>query len=361
MIDDRGWLGATGTPLQSLGEFGLIARLREQIARRTLHAGLPNKGISVGIGDDAASIVPTPGHEVLVTCDIQVAGRHFIPSWTTPRAIGARCATISLSDIGAMGGSPTAAVVSLGLGPELAIEDVEGLYEGILDRLLPLRCRLVGGNVTSLESGLIVDITVLGEVEAGRAVRRDTGRAGDIVWVTGAPGSAAAGLALLQAGISDDPALGLGRLVRAYLEPRGRIYEGRALGRNGVVTSMIDVSDGMIGDLRHLVEGRDLGVLLKEDAVPIGDDLLAAGTRLSRAPDSFLLSASDDYELLFTTAPTEADRAIAAIREISDAPLWPIGELVAGSGGEIMVEDRQGRRRPPIGGGWDHFRADRSD
>ena len=261
-----------------------------------------------------------------------------------------------------MGGYPTAAVVSLGLGSELAVEDVEGLYEGILDRMLPLRCRLIGGNVTSVERGLVVDITVLGEVEAGRSVRRDTGGAGDIVWVhRGIPAPRPPGLALLQAGLQDDPTPGFDRLIRTYLEPHGRVVEGRELGRRGVATSLIDVSDGLIGDLRHLVEGRDLGILLREEALPIEDELRSAGARLGRPPDSFLLAASDDYELLFTTTPADEDRAIAAIREVSDVPLRRVGALVAGGRGEVVIEDRQGRRRPPVGGGWDHFSSDRAD
>ena len=209
--------------------------------------------------------------------------------------------------------------------------------------------------MTGIESGLVVDITALGEVEAGRAVRRDTGRAGDIVWATGAPGSSAAGLALLQAGIGGDPDPALLRLVRAYLEPAGRIREGRALGRSGAATSMIDLSDGLIGDLRHLVEGTDRGIVLEEESLPIGEELLAAGVWLGRPPDSFLFSASDDYELLFTTAPKDGEQALAALRQVPDLPLRKIGEVVGGGGGEVVIEDRHGRRRPPGGSGWDHF------
>jgi thiamine-monophosphate kinase len=352
------WLGGTGTSLHSSGEFGLIARLRDLIERRTAAAGIPQGQIAVGIGDDAASLVPSPGCETLVTCDIQVAGRHFVPGWTTPRAVGARCATISASDIGAMGGVPRAAVVSLGLGPETAVEDVEAIYEGILDKLLDLRCLLVGGNVTSLEQGLLVDMTVLGEVEAGRAVRRDTGRAGDQVWVTGLPGSAAAGLALLDAGVRLGDAPPLDRLIGAYLEPEGRAREGRALGMSGAVTSMIDVSDGLIGDLTHMVEGRELGVVLMERSVPIGGDLHAAGERLGRPPEGFVLSASDDYEILFTMPGERAGDAVRAIREISGMPARRIGELTPGIPGQVLIEDAGGRRRAAAAGGWDHFSPD---
>ena len=211
-----------------------------------------------------------------------------------------------------------------------------------------------------MEGGLLVDMTIIGEVEEGRAVRRDTGRAGDIVWVTGVPGSAAAGLALLRAGIQPGAVPGLDGLIHAYIEPRGRAREGRKLGESGLATAMIDVSDGLVGDLGHLVEGSDMGILLKEEAVPVGEDLRAAGARLGRPPESFIYSASDDYELLFTTAPDRSDRVAPAIREISDAPVWPIGELIEGGKGQVIMEDRSGRRRPLIGGGWDHFRIEPS-
>ncbi len=349
------WRGKAGTPLRSVGEFGLIARLRALIDAALQDSGVASSPfITIGIGDDAASLRPNSGREILVTCDIQIAGRHFLPEWTPPRKVGERCIAVNASDIGAMGGIPRAAMVSLGLGPEVSVEDVEEIYRGMCSRLLGLGSQLIGGNVSAMPSGLFVDVTMLGEVEEGRAVRRNTAREGDLVWVTGAPGSAAAGLALLRSSAGTPLPADLVPLVEAYLSPQARAFEGRALGSSGAVSAMIDVSDGLIGDLAHLVEGRGLDVLLREEALPVGEGLKAAGAALGRPPESFPLEPSDDYELIFTTAPEEAENALAALRGASDVAAWPVGEIAAGTG-RVLIEDLQGKRRTTVGRGWDHF------
>ena len=350
------WRGTSGTPVSAVGEFGLIARLRGVVAESERERMPAGDFVGIGIGDDAAAFDPTPGHQTLVTCDIQVAGRHFVPAWTTPRDLGMRCAAVNLSDIGAMGGLPRAAVVSLAIGPQIAVEDLEELYRGLCDRLLDHEARIVGGNVSGLADGLVIDITLIGEVEAGRAVRRDTARPGDTVWVTGAPGTAAAGLALLQANGGIAPA-GFDEIVAAYLRPEARAREGRALGASGSASAMIDLSDGLMGDLGHMVENRPLGVLLWEESLPIGDPLAAAAAEIGRAPISLLLGASDDYEVIFTTPPEQAEQAIRALRSVSDVAVWPIGEVIDRPAGQVLIEDGAGRRRAAGSRGWDHFGA----
>jgi thiamine-monophosphate kinase len=348
------WRGSAGTPVSAIGEFGLIRRLRECIAGVEEGHDPYSPFVVIGIGDDAAALSPTPGHQILVTCDIQVAGRHFIPAWITPRELGARCAAVNLSDIGAMGGLPRAAIVSLAIGPHVAVEDLEEVYRGMCGRFLDHGARLVGGNISGVAEGLVIDITLLGEVEAGGAVRRDTARPGDIVWVTGAPGSSAAGLALLQRFGGDAPAA-FADMIAAYLRPQARAREGRALGTSGAVSAMIDVSDGLTGDLNHMVEGQAVGIVLREEALPIGDPLVAAAAEIGLAPIGLLLGASDDYELIFTAAPDGTEQAMRALRGVSDVAAWPIGEVIAGAPGQVLLEDRQGRRHPAGARGWDHF------
>lgn len=354
MSGDSSWRGPAGTPVSAIGEFGLIARLRAVTVESERGHDPYDPFVVAGIGDDAAILSPTAGRQLLVTCDIQVAGRHFIPAWTSPRELGMRCAAVNLSDIGAMGGLPRAAIVSLAIGPQIAVEDLEEIYGGMCERLIDHDARLVGGNVSGLADGLVIDITLLGEVEAGRAVRRDTARSGDIVWVTGAPGSSAAGLALLQ-GRGGRPVDGLRELTAAYLCPAARAREGRALGTSGTVTAMIDLSDGLVGDLTHMVEGQGIGILLREESLPISDLLADAAAEIGCAPITLILGASDDYELAFTTAPDAAESAVRALRCVSDVALWPIGEVIAGAPGLVLLEDRHGRRRAAATHGWDHF------
>lgn len=355
------WRGAAGTPIEAVGEFGLIDRLHRVVREETRAQGVPSEAVSLGIGDDAAAFRPTPGFEILVTCDIQIEGRHFLPEWIAPRDLGARVATINLSDIAAMGGIPRAAVVSLAIGPGPAVEDFEEIYRGLAGRLGEHGAALIGGNVSGISSGLIVDLTLLGEVEAGRAVLRSGIAPGQIVWATGRPGSAGAGVALLRAGRSDRSdrsgtgGSDLDLSIGAFLRPVPRVEEGRRLGETGLARAMIDLSDGLVGDLRHLVEGRGLGILLRAENLPIGEELRRAAIELGRSPQSFLLGASDDYELLFTTPPDEADRVSALFAEPGRPPVHPIGEVVEEFPGEVVLEDLDGGIRPASPGGWDHF------
>ncbi len=357
MTAGEGWIGRSGMPIAAVGEFGLIDRLKRVIAECERGRSIEGPRVTVGIGDDAAAIAPSPGFETLLTCDIQVAGRHFMPEWTGPRTLGTRIAAVNLSDIGAMGGVPRAAIVSLGLGPENAVEDIEALYEGLTTRLLDFETRLIGGNITGLEAGLLVDLTLVGEVEAGRAVRRETAQPGDIVWVTGAPGSSGAGLELLRTLGVEGLDAEQRELAERYLCPSSRVREGRSLGLGGCVSAMIDLSDGLIGDLAHLCEGRTAGIVIREEALPIGEEIIRAAMLLARPPEALLLGPSDDYELIFTTRPERGEDAIRAIRMVSDVAVWPIGEVVDGVNGAVLLEDRNGARRPAVGRGWDHFHA----
>lgn len=349
-----GWRGPDGTPVSDVGEFGLIDRLRGVLAELERGRDPRDPYIVVGIGDDTAILNPTAAHQTLVTCDIQIAGQHFVPAWTTPRDLGARCAAVNLSDIGAMGGLPRAAIVSLAIGPQIAVEDLEELYRGLGARLLDHGARLVGGNVSGLVEGLIIDVTLLGEVEVGHAVRRDTSNPGDIVWVTGSPGSSAAGLRLLLKRQDEEP-LVFPWMVDAYLRPAARPREGRALGKSGAVSGMIDLSDGLVGDLTHMVENRPVGILLRDEALPISDPLVEAASAIGVNPITLVLGASDDYELIFTTPPDRAEEAMRALRSVSSVAVWPIGEVIAGAPGQVLIEDSQGRRRPAGARGWDHF------
>jgi thiamine-monophosphate kinase len=349
------WRGHDGTSIGEIGEFGLISRLRSIAECDRLRGEPPNEMLLLGIGDDAASLRSRAGREILITCDTQVAGRHFVPDWITPRALGERCITVSASDIAAMGGLARAALVSLAVGPETAVEDLEDMYRGMTAKLDQYHAALIGGNVSGFDSGLVIDITLIGEIERGRSVRRNTAQPGDLVWVTGSPGSASAGFALLKALGTKDIPCGLQDLVSAYLTPTARLREGRALGLSGAVTSMIDLSDGLIGDIAHMVEGRRAGIVLSADSLPIGEPLARAAAYLGRTPDSFLLGPSDDYELIFTTTPESAQQALKALRNVSDVPAWHIGEVLDGEAGSVLIADAKGSRTPAIGYGWNHF------
>lgn len=336
--------------LQAIGEFGLIRRIHEVLKQE----GVENPGVTLGIGDDCASIKPREGFELLVTCDTAVEGRHFLTDFITPFDIGRRVMTMNISDIGAMGGRPLYALVSLGLKAETHVEDVEEMYRGFARELNPLGATIVGGNLTKMRETLFIDITLIGEIETGRAVRRSTAQPGDSILVTGHPGRAAAGLHLLlrKKGAS---ALKKHPLVEAYNTPTHRAREGRAVALSGQVTAMIDTSDGFLADLSHICEESGVGANLVHKVLPISEDLHGAADELELDPYRLFLEESDDYELIITCPQRQVTRIKSAVAEVSDVSVTEVGRITD-TKDEIWIAFPDGRQTKITPAGWDHFK-----
>jgi thiamine-monophosphate kinase len=335
--------------LASIGEFGLIDRIRNIIERE----GVPSSGVSLGIGDDAASFHPHEGFEVLLTCDCIVEGRHYLPGHISPFDLGRRSMTLNISDIGAMGGNPLYALVSLGLRGDTPLADVEAMYLGFLKELTPLGASIVGGNLTKTVGALFIDITLVGEVEQGRILRRCTAREGDLILVTGYPGQAAAGLQMLlraepEEDLHDHP------LVRAYNTPTHRAREGRTVAQSGYATAMIDTSDGFLGDLGHICDESRAGAALLQKNLPLSDALLRAAPQLGRDPYDLFLGDSDDYELIITCGAEHAEDLRTTLASVSDVPVSQVGRITSASEGmKLILPD--GSLQDIRAGGWDHF------
>jgi len=336
--------------LSEVGEFGLIARIRKLLERE----GAKDPAVRTGIGDDTASFFPPAGCELLVTCDSIVEGRHFLPGRITPTDLGRRAMTLNISDIGAMGGLPLYALVSLGLKNGTLVGDVEALYRGFVAELNPFDASIIGGNLTKSEGGLFIDITLIGRVEEGRAVRRSTARPGDAILVTGYPGRAAAGLhTLLNAPAGVDP--GDDPLVRAYNRPSHRAREGRAIALTGCATAMIDTSDGFLGDLGHICEESGVGAELLKERLPLDGDLKKRAALLGMEPYSLMLGDSDDYELIVTCRPEDVEKIGSAADGAGGAPLTRVG-TITGEAGAMTLILADGTRESIRPSGWDHFR-----
>ncbi|GAB4264348.1 MAG: thiamine-phosphate kinase [Deferrisomatales bacterium] len=331
-----------------LGEFGLIHRLDELLRRE----GVRGEGTTLGIGDDTASFRPRPGWEVLVTCDCMVEGRHYLAERTRPRAVGRRAMTMNISDIGAMGGVPRYALVSLGLTAATPVADVEELYRGFVEELNPFGASVIGGNVTRTEGANFIDITLIGEAEPDAVLRRSTARPGEAVLVTGFPGHAAAGLQGLLRGLPADREPWR-TLVGAYHQPTHRAREGRAVARSGCASAMIDVSDGLLGDLGHICEDSGVGAELYPEGLPVSEALREAARQLGLDPLDLVLGDSDDYELVITCPPDRVEGVRAAIASVSAVPVFEVGRTTEDAGAlHLVLPD--GRR--PLGRrGWDHF------
>ncbi|MDR7556421.1 MAG: thiamine-phosphate kinase [Armatimonadota bacterium] len=316
-----------------LGEFPLLARLRRQLG-------------SAYLGDDAA-LLPAPGDRaVLATVDAQVDGVHFLRDLMTPEQVGRRALAVNVSDIAAMGGRPAYALVSLLLPAALEVAWLERMYDGLLAEADRWGLVVVGGNISSTPGPLVIDVTVLGDVEPARALRRSGARPGDLLLVTGDLGRAAAGLRLLRTGVTDGP------LVEAYCTPTPRVHEGQALAATGRVRAALDLSDGLGSDLHRLAEESAVGALIDAAQVPVSRAVRDAAARLGEDPLALALYGGEDYELLLAAAPADLAVLVDALAATGTA-LTAVGVVRPAADG-VMVRTPDGAERP-LAGGWDHF------
>lgn len=300
-----------------MGEFAAIDRFRRLLAQ-------PPPG-EIWIGDDAA-VVAAPTGALLLTTDAVVGGVHADLSLVGLDDFGWKAVAAAISDIAAMGGRPAYLLVAV-CGPEGT--DVDLLYAGIAEASTEYRCPVVGGDVSGA-SALVVTVTVAGDAGALPPVVRSGARAGDTIFLTGPLGSSAAGLRALRTGgaAQDNP------LVRAHRRPRARPEEGHAARAAGA-TAMIDVSDGLVADLRHIADASGVGVVV--DAVPA-----APGASAAEA-----LGGGEDYELVFTASDTA--RVNESFAEAGLRPPHVVGRCTADPTERVLDGE------PLPQGGWEHW------
>ena len=316
----------------SLSEFDIIRRF----FRRETSA----QDVVLGIGDDAALLMPAADRLLAVAVDTLVAGRHF-PGQTDPVSIGHKALAVNLSDLAAMGAQPRWATLALTL-PGVDEAWLSGFAEGFFQLAESFNVDLVGGDTT--RGPLSITVQVQGQVEAARALRRDAARPGQHIFVTGTPGDAACALRRLQAGETVEPAL-LEQLNR----PQPRVAFGQALA--GVAAAAIDISDGLLADIRHVLEASQCGAQLNVDAIARSPVLQSLDEAAALACQ---LNGGDDYELCFTV---DADRVEAVYRaaEACRLPLSEIGIIEPSPGVRCVRDD--GSPFAPAVEGFDHFRS----
>lgn len=299
----------------------------------------------LGVGDDGAVIAPRPDMELVISTDMLVAGTHFLPD-TDPESLGWKALAVNLSDLAAMGAEPRWALLAAAL-PGADEDWIAAFCRGFFGLAQRFGVDVIGGDTT--RGPLNLAPTVIGEVPAGQALTRAGARPGDTIWVSGAPGLAALGLAQLQGRAELTPAW-RERCLAALHRPEPRIDLGQAL--RPLAHAVIDVSDGLLADLGHILERSAVSAVLELEALPRTALSAAPGVELGQA---CLLGGGDDYELAFTAAP-EDDSAIAALGQRFDLTLTAIGEVRGGPAGEIRLVDGAGNalRLPPPG--FDHFR-----
>ncbi len=318
-----------------MGEFELIDRYFAQLGAR-------RPDVSLGVGDDAALMNVPAGHELVACVDTLVAGQHF-PHDSHADDIGWRALAVNLSDLAAMGATPAWATLALTM-PALDEDWLEGFAAGLGAIATQHRVALVGGDTT--RGPLTISVSLMGLVPAGSALRRGGARAGDLIYVTGWPGDAAAGLALLQGRLQGAGA-DRGALELKFRRPEPRVAFGARL--RGIASSCIDVSDGLAADLGRLVAASGVGAVVRAAELPLSRALYAlAGEARAR---EFALGGGDDYELLYTVPQTARNQLFQQAASAGAPACHCIGEVVAGRGVRVLGE----RGELPLPRGWDHF------
>ncbi|MBW1916037.1 MAG: thiamine-phosphate kinase, partial [Deltaproteobacteria bacterium] len=214
---------------------------------------------------------------------------------------------------------------------------------------------VIGGNLTKSEHSIFIDITLIGEVERDKVVRRSNAGIGDLILITGYPGQSAAGLKLLLGHENEAEALRDHPLIRAYNRPSHRAKEGQAIAKSGFATAMIDTSDGLLGDLGHICEESDVGAELIQEKLPVSEHLHAIPLSPGQDIYDMVLKDSDDYELIITCPPENVDRIRSVVAALSDVPVTEVGRIT-GETGNISLIQKDGSKREIIPTGWDHFK-----
>jgi thiamine-monophosphate kinase len=326
-----------------LGEFGLI----DLLARMIADAGVDRLGDDqpiIGIGDDAAAWRGDASIQ-LTTVDTMVQDVHFSLKTTTWQELGWKSLAINLSDIAAMGGVPKYALVALALPVETTVEAVRKIYEGMIEAARQYRLAIVGGNISRAPE-ISITITVLGSSLNSKILRRSTARPGDTIAVTGYLGSAGAGREMLTKKLKFKPAAAK-YLRDAFVHPVPRIAEGQVMVRHGITTA-IDISDGLLADLRHICEASRVGARVYINRLPIHETVRASYGEKAVA---LALAGGEDYELLFTGRL----EAIERLKEEISCPVTGIGEVTAGEPGKIDLRDARGNPVKISQTGWSHF------
>lgn len=338
------------TEINDLGEFSLI----EVLAK---YARNNNKSTVLGIGDDAA-LVNHSGFETVVTTDLLLEGIHFDLVYTPLKHLGYKAVVVNLSDVYAMMAEPKQVTVSLGISNKFSVEAIEEIYSGIEKACAFYEVDLIGGDTSASLTGLCISVTALGVVESGKAVKRNTAKAGDLICVSGDLGAAYLGLQILERekqifmeNKNIQPDLEKNKyLIERILKPEARRDVVRQLkAANIVPTAMIDVSDGLSSEVMHLCTQSKTGCVIYDENIPVSPDAIQQALQFKIDPSVTALNGGEDYELLFSIDKKDINK----IEEIFDVKV--IGKMIAENEGMNLVS-QSGKTYPLTAQGWQSFR-----
>jgi len=306
-----------------------------------------------GIGDDCAVLKKDGDNCLLLTTDTLVEGVHFDLDWHPPYLLGRKCASVNLSDIAAMGGQPSTCLLSVGF-PGMVPEWFDDFMSGFTEVLAEYDTLLVGGDTVKSQGDIILSVTVTGEGDRKQICYRSGAKPGDMIWVSGSLGNAAAGLELCRRGQCRYPENSgqWQQLIHAHLDPEPQVALGRILSTSGLVHAMMDISDGLATDLAHLCEESGVGAEIQQDMLPVSVILENAATELAADVFDWILKGGEDYQLLFTTGTSAEQDLLQLVSEKSVREISCIGRIIE-EPGVFLCHD--GERRDISYQGYDHF------
>ena len=339
--------GESRTEISTLGEFGLIEHLTQNIE-------LQNASSIVGVGDDAA-VIDHFGKQTVITTDLLIEGVHFDLIYTPLKHLGYKSVIVNLSDVYAMNAIPTQITMSIGLSNKFSVEAVDEFYEGVYAACEKYGVDLVGGDTASSQKGFIISVTAIGEVTPDKFVKRSSAKKGDLLCVSGDLGAAYVGLLFLEREkkiFLENPAIqpdleGETYVVGRLLKPEARkdiieFFEKQSI----TPTSMMDISDGLRSEILHICRESNVGCVLYEEKIPIAEETKKAAFKFEIDPTACALSGGEDYELLFTIDQSDYDKIVLS-EEIS-----VVGYITDASEGAKIIT--KGNNTFPITAqGWD--------
>jgi thiamine-monophosphate kinase len=303
-----------------------------------------------GIGDDAAVIRPNQEGELwLITTDMLVERIDFYRDWTTPRQLGRKSISVNLSDLAAMGARPRFFTVSLAIPAGISERWILEFYDGLTGKGKSLGAQLIGGDFSRSERDIVVSISAIGESLNRKVLYRTGGGPGDLLYVTGNLGRSAAGLKLLQRGHPDSKSRPRKAALQAFRDPEPRCEAGLCLAQSGLVSCMMDLSDGLSRDLPRLCVASDVGAEIRVSGLPVFQE----SARWGFDPVELALHGGEDYELLFAV-PSSNCGLLQRTYPAELPPITRIGEMSADVG-KVWITGQNGSRRRLLPHGYDHF------
>ena len=329
--------------LKDIGEFGFIERIKGGCLIR-------DENVISGIGDDCCVFKTSTEVVSLLTTDMLVEQVHFLLEVIPPYQLGRKSLAVNMSDIAAMGGTPKEAAISVAIPDTIDLDYLDALYDGMKSMAKEFEANLLGGDTTSSPGPLIINIALVGEAREEEVLYRSGAKVGDVVFLTGPVGSAAAGRDIILKGRGSDE---WGELIEAHHNPYPQIKTGRTIASMKVANSLIDVSDGIAADLGHICTESKVGAIIEEKMIPTTEQLRAYCQKFQEDLRHLSLHVGEDYVLL-GTVPLESAAGLQKALESNGCQFHSIGKIVAESG--LRLEGRDGSLEAIGTNGWDHFR-----